>query len=112
MTSAFLTFQPSYRCDLPCHGPILDSLYGLMNGAVFKGEGRMRSVDGSAARKLEFGQTTTAVRVRRPRSFRRLGLLHGPNKYELLERRRRAAQINARHALDLIDAMETPAEKR
>ena len=78
----------------------------------------MRSVDGSAARKLEFGQATTAVRVRRPGSFRRLRLLHGPNKYELLERRRRAAQINARHALDLIDAMESPrgealtAEKR
>lgn len=72
----------------------------------------MRSVDGSAARKLEFGQTTSAVAVRYPRPFRRLGLRQGPNKYKLLERRRRAAQINARHALDLIDAMESRAEKK
>jgi hypothetical protein len=69
----------------------------------------MRSVDGSAARKLEFDQTSE-VRVVRLGSFRRLGLLRGPDKYKLLERRRRAAQIKARHALDLIDVME--GEKR
>jgi hypothetical protein len=69
----------------------------------------MRSVDGSAARKLEFDHTSE-VRVVRSGSFRRLGLLRGPDKYKLLERRRRAAQIKARHALDLIDVME--GEKR
>jgi hypothetical protein len=66
----------------------------------------MYRVDGSLARKLEFGETTAAARVGQPRSLRRLGLLRGPDKYKVLERRRRAAQINARHILDLIDMPE------
>jgi hypothetical protein len=65
----------------------------------------MYRVDGALARKLEFGETT-AARVGQPRSVRRLGLLRGPDKYKVLERRRRAAQINARHILDLIDMPE------
>jgi hypothetical protein len=35
-----------------------------------------------------------------------LGLLRGRDKYEALEKRRRTAQIKARHALDLVDLMD------
>ena len=66
----------------------------------------MYRVDGSLARKLEFGEATTEVRVARHTSLRRLGLPRGPDKYKVLERRRRAAQIKARHLLDLIDTQE------
>ena len=72
----------------------------------------MSSVDGSLARKLDGAQTTSEVRLVRAGSSRRLGLLRGPDKYKVLERRRRAAQIKARHALDLIDLMERASEKR
>jgi hypothetical protein len=44
-------------------------------------------------------------------SSRRLGLLPGPDKYKVLDRRRRVAQIKARHAMDLIDVMERAAER-
>jgi len=66
----------------------------------------MYRIDGSLARKLEFGEARTAVPVAQRRSLRRLGLLRGPDKYKVLERRRRAAQIRARHLLDLIDTQE------
>ena len=66
----------------------------------------MYRVDGSLARQLEFGETSTAAPVAQPRSLRRLGLLCGPDKYKVLERRRRAAQIKARRILDLIDRLE------
>jgi len=66
----------------------------------------MYRVDGSLARTLDSGETASAVRVAQPRSLRRLGLLRGPDKYKVLERRRRAAQIKARHLLDLIDIQE------
>jgi hypothetical protein len=66
----------------------------------------MYRVDGSLARKLEFGDTTTEVRAVRPGSLRRLALLRGPDKYNVLERRRRAAQIKARRLLDLIDMQD------
>ncbi len=75
-----------------------------MGFAVIKGDRHMLSVDGALARKLEFGETT--CQVTRPRSVRRLALLRGPDKYKVLERRRRSAQIRARHLLDLIDAVE------
>ena len=45
-------------------------------------------------------------------SRRRLGLLRGPDKYTVLDQRRRAAQIRARHAMDLIDVMERAGEGR
>jgi len=80
-----------------------------MGFAVIKGERHMLSVDGSLARKLAFGETT--CRVTQPRSVRRLALLRGPDKYKVLERRRRAAQIRARHLLDLIDAVEGPERR-
>ncbi|MFL6279752.1 MAG: hypothetical protein ACJ731_06560 [Vicinamibacterales bacterium] len=75
----------------------------------------MERFDGSLARTLDFGETTVYQRMvgRRDaagasssRPTRRLGLLHRPDKYKVLERRRRTAQINARHALDLIELME------
>jgi hypothetical protein len=71
----------------------------------------MYRVDGSLARTLEFGETTAEVRAARSRSLRRLGLLRGPDKYKVLERRRRAAQIKARHVLDLIDIIESSERK-
>jgi hypothetical protein len=75
----------------------------------------MERFDGSLARTLDFGETTVQQRiVGRPgaaaapssRPTRRLGLLRGPDKYQVLEHRRRTAQIKARHALDLIELMD------
>ena len=64
-------------------------------------------VDGSLARKLDFGEKGITVG---PQSRLRLApasrALRGPDKYKVLERRRRAAQIKARHVLDLIDITE------
>ena len=66
----------------------------------------MYRVDGSLAKPLEFGEMAAAAPVAQHRSLRRLGLLRRPDKYKVLERRRRAAQINARHILDLIEMQE------
>ncbi len=89
----------------------------------------MSRFDGSLARTLDFGEATAASsamdargRMRtRPRmsSVRgaavvlpgSLGLLRGTDKYKVLDRRRRAAQIQARHAMDLIEVMERAAER-
>jgi len=83
-----------------------------------------RTFDGSLARTLDFGETTASHRpVRglaslrteagdRGPSRRRLGLLRGPDKYKVLDQRRRAAQLKARHAMDLIDVMERAGEGR
>jgi hypothetical protein len=76
-----------------------------------KGERHMRPVDGSLARKLEFEHPLDHVGVRPSGSVHRFGLLRGPDKYKVLERRRRAAQIRARHALDLIDLMERAPQR-
>jgi hypothetical protein len=88
----------------------------------------MSRFDGSLARTLDFGEAappaapaSSGRRIRglasiRPGSqarvhpARRLGLLRGPDKYAVLDQRRRAAQIKARHAMDLIDVMERAAE--
>jgi len=65
--------------------------------------------DGSLARSLDFDSTPTNIGVPRTvnrtfaRTCQRFGLLQGPDKYKALEKRRRAAQIKARHALDLVD---------
>ena len=78
----------------------------------------MSRFDSSLARTLDFGELTTHTPIRgltslgAGRSRRRLGLLRGPDKYKVLDQRRRAAQIKARHALDLIDVMERSAERR
>ena len=65
--------------------------------------------DGSAALKLDFGVTTTTTTtpgVRNGRGSLRLapsnGLM-GPDKYKVLEHRRRQAQIKARRLLELME---------
>lgn len=89
----------------------------------------MSRFDGSLARTLDFGEAATAPvsrdsrgRIRSLASVARgnrdsrlssgpLELLRGADKYKVLDRRRRAAQIQARHAMDLIDVMERAAER-
>jgi hypothetical protein len=67
----------------------------------------MARFEGSLARSLDFGDTTTTAPVYSgARVGLRLALLRGPDKYKVLEKRRRQAQIKARHALNLIDMME------
>jgi hypothetical protein len=73
----------------------------------------MPRFDGSLARTLDFGETTTTGVPASPagRNGLRLTLrsaLSGPHKYKVLERRRRHAQIAARRALDLTDVAEDP----
>lgn len=66
----------------------------------------MSRMDGSAALKLDFGGGTTATPARGRHSRLRLassGLLRGPEKYKVLEHRRRQAQIRARHLLHLME---------
>ena len=66
----------------------------------------MTRFDGSAARKLDFGSTTTTG-VGVGRQGLRLatvpGGLRGPDKYKVLEHRRRRAQIMARRLLDMME---------
>jgi hypothetical protein len=67
----------------------------------------MARVDGTAARKLEFDDVPAdAGRVPQGRGLRlapaRLAL-RGPDKYRILEQRRRRAQMEARRILDLLD---------
>jgi hypothetical protein len=85
----------------------------------------MSRFDGSLARTLDFGDTTTTagpgVRLLRvgleteaPAGAAPVGLRlalpggvpPGSDKYKVLERRRRQAQIAARRVLDLIDVAE------
>ena len=68
----------------------------------------MARFDGSAALKLDFGEmTTTSGPVTGRRGKLRLavpgGALRGPDKYKMLEHRRRQAQMKARHLLDLME---------
>ena len=74
----------------------------------------MSRFDGSLARTLDFGDTTTTTAYPGQRSGLRLalpgGILRGPGKYKVLEARRREAQIKARRVLDLIDATERTTE--
>jgi hypothetical protein len=70
--------------------------------------------DGSLARQLEFGEMEGPTASARPRN-RGLRLavpsavLRGPDKYRVLEYRRRQAQIKARRLLDLLDLELTHA---
>jgi hypothetical protein len=65
----------------------------------------MARFDGSLARQLDFGSITTTSASPAGRAGLRLalpsGVLRGPDKYKLLEARRRQAQIKARRLLDL-----------
>lgn len=72
----------------------------------------MTRFDGSTALKLDFGGMTTTGAVAttaggRGRGGLRLanpgGGLRGPDKYRILEHRRRQAQIRARHLLQLME---------
>ena len=78
----------------------------------------MTRFDGSTALKLDFGgmtgmteMTTTGTMAMAPGGRGRAGLrlaspggaLRGPDKYQILEHRRRQAQIRARHLLELME---------
>ena len=66
----------------------------------------MAQFDGSAALKLDFGaMTTTTPRAGRAglRLATQPAALAGPDKYKVLEHRRRQAQIRARHLLELME---------
>lgn len=63
--------------------------------------------DGAAALKLDFGGVTTTTPAGIGRAGLRLatpaGRLHGPEKYKVLEHRRRQAQIRARRLLEILE---------
>lgn len=69
----------------------------------------MTRVDGSLARKLDFGEIPPTGRTgAAPGGWAMLRLapaprLGGPDKYKVLEARRRRAQLAARRLLDLLD---------
>lgn len=66
----------------------------------------MPRFDGTLALKLDFGSTTTTTAPVAPhRGGNRLRLAgpNGPDRYKVLEHRRRQAQIKARHLLDQME---------
>ena len=70
----------------------------------------MSGFEGSLALKLDFGESparVTSTAGSRGRGGLRLASgpeqLTGPDKYRVLDARRRRAQIRARHLLDLMD---------
>jgi hypothetical protein len=71
----------------------------------------MSGFEGALARKLDFGELPTAVTSTGGSGRAALKLAPRPgrltgDKYEQLERRRRTAQINARHLLDRMEPGE------
>ena len=66
----------------------------------------MAAVDGSLARKLEFGDDAIAARAPALRLAPASRMLSGPDKYKVLEHRRHQAQIRARRLLDLANQEE------
>jgi hypothetical protein len=60
----------------------------------------MARFEGSAALKLDFGGAPRAQPLRLATPS---GALRGPDKYKLLEHRRRQAQIKARRLLSLME---------
>ena len=65
----------------------------------------MQRVDGALARTFDFGRPgrrEASPRLRLTTSTR----LHGPDKYMVLEARRRRAQLEARRLLDFMDSQE------
>jgi hypothetical protein len=74
-----------------------------------QGAAAMRGFEGSLALELDFGEypavvTSTGRGQGGLRLARTTGRLTGPDKYQVLEHRRRQAQIRARHLLDLMEA--------
>ena len=72
--------------------------------------GTMVAYEGSLARQLDFGEPVEGVgrsAMNSPRRGLRLAVpsavLRGPDKYKVLEHRRRQAQIAARRLLELLD---------
>ena len=68
----------------------------------------MNGFEGSLALRLDFGESPAKVTsTGRGRAGLRLASgaeqLTGPDKYRVLDARRRRAQIRARHLLDLMD---------
>ncbi len=70
----------------------------------------MVAYEGTLARQLDFGEPVEGVgwsAMNSPRRGLRLAVpsavLRGPDKYTVLEHRRRQAQITARRLLDLMD---------
>jgi hypothetical protein len=63
--------------------------------------------DGAAALKLDFGGVTTTSATAAGRAGLRLAAassrLRGPEKYKVLEHRRRQAQIRARRLLEMME---------
>ncbi len=89
-----------------------------MGSTVINGERDMVRFHGSLARTLDFDEPTVPSQATRRlasaasglRPYRRRLGLRAPDKYKVLDQRRRAAQIAARHALDLIELMEHASE--
>lgn len=72
----------------------------------------MAAFEGSLARQLDFGEVNTAPARRLRNRGLRLAVpsaaLPGPDKYEVLEHRRRQAQIKARRLLNLLEVEQEP----
>lgn len=68
----------------------------------------MTGFEGSLALKLDFGDAPGKVTSTGARAGLRLApgqrALSGPDKYRVLDLRRRRAQIRARHLLDMMDS--------
>jgi hypothetical protein len=66
----------------------------------------MARINGSLARKLDFGEltvpSTTTLGSVRLRLLEPSRPLQGPDKYKVLEHRRRQAQIRARRLLEIV----------
>jgi hypothetical protein len=69
----------------------------------------MEAYEGTLARQLDFGKPVEGIgrSFNGPRRGLRLAVpsavLRGPDKYKVLEHRRRQAQITARRLLELLD---------
>ena len=66
----------------------------------------MAGFDGTLAKQLDFREVSGPVGLSRRSDLRlatRPRLLRGPDKYKVLDHRRRQAQIRARRLLNLLD---------
>lgn len=76
----------------------------------------MARIEGTLARMFDFGDEDLPLSGASHRAGLRLAArgtgLAGPDKYRVLEHRRRQAQIRARRVLDLVDLMDTASARR